>query len=70
MGFWNKAQRFVAELCGDPLNNPVIPLWAAGFLTWLMGGEPTAAGEAINETTALQQIAGEPKRNIIVFSCA
>lgn len=26
MGFWNKAQRFVAELRGDPLNNPVIPL--------------------------------------------
>lgn len=26
MGFWNKAQGFVAELRGDPLNNLVIPL--------------------------------------------
>ena len=55
MTFWNRVARGVAELRGDPLNNPVIPLSAAGFLTWLMGGEPTAAGEVINETTALQQ---------------
>lgn len=41
---------------GGSLNNPSVPLSAAGFLSWLMGGEPTASGEQITVNTALQQI--------------
>jgi HK97 family phage portal protein len=50
------------ELRGDPLNNPAVPLSAAGFLTWATSGEPTASGEQVTLSTALQQIT--------VYACA
>jgi HK97 family phage portal protein len=43
------------ELRSDPLNNPAVPLSTAGFLSWAMSGEPTAAGEQVTIHTALQQ---------------
>jgi HK97 family phage portal protein len=44
------------ELRGNSLNNPSVPLSAAGFLAWAMGGEPTASGETVTLNTSLQQI--------------
>lgn len=38
------------------LNNPSVPLSAAGFLAWATGGEPTASGEQVTLNTALQQM--------------
>jgi HK97 family phage portal protein len=66
MGLSTALARFVADLrspdisslelrAGGSLNNPAVPLNAAGFLSF-MGGEPTASGEQINLTTAMQQI--------------
>ncbi|WP_433963654.1 phage portal protein [Tunturiibacter gelidiferens] len=43
------------ELRGDPLNNPAIPLSTSGFLAWASSGEPTASGEQVSISTALQQ---------------
>jgi HK97 family phage portal protein len=44
------------EKRGDPLNNPSIPLSAAGFLSWAFSGEPTASGEQVNVHTAMQDM--------------
>lgn len=45
------------ELRGNnSLNNPSVPLSAAGFLAWATGGEPTASGEQVTVHTAMQQI--------------
>jgi HK97 family phage portal protein len=41
---------------GGGLNNPSVPLSAAGFLSWALGSEPTASGEQITVHTAMQQI--------------
>jgi HK97 family phage portal protein len=38
------------------LDNPAVPLSAAGFLAWATGAEPTASGEQVTLHTALQQI--------------
>lgn len=43
------------------LNNPAVPLSAAGFLSWAFGGQPTAAGELVTAASAL--------RNVDVFAC-
>lgn len=43
------------------LNNPAVPLSAAGFLAWAFGGQPTAAGELVTAASALQ--------NVDVFAC-
>lgn len=42
------------ELRSDPLNNPGVPLSSPALWQWLTGGEPTAAGETVNEQNALQ----------------
>jgi HK97 family phage portal protein len=56
MGLRSAVSKFVTEMRGgNSLNNPAVPLNAAGFLAW-MGGEPTASGEQVNLNTALQQI--------------
>jgi HK97 family phage portal protein len=39
---------------GNPLDNPAVPLNSPAIWEWLVGGEPTASGELINESTALQ----------------
>lgn len=53
-------KREVAETRSNPLENPAIPLTSAYLLTTL-GGEPTAAGVAVSEQTAM---------NIaVVYSC-
>jgi HK97 family phage portal protein len=39
---------------GSPLDNPAVPLNSPAIWDWLIGGEPTASGELINERTALQ----------------
>jgi HK97 family phage portal protein len=44
------------ELRGNSLNNPSVPLSAAGFLAWAASAEPTASGEQVTLNTALQQI--------------
>jgi HK97 family phage portal protein len=43
------------ELRSSSLNNPSVPLSAAGFLAWATGSEPTASGEQVTVNTALQQ---------------
>src|ERR1700722_16915199 len=50
------ARAFGLELRGNSLENPSVPLSAAGFLAWVMGGEPKASGEQVTVTPALQQI--------------
>ena len=55
MGLGSAVRKFVGELRADPLNNPAVPLSAAGWISWIFGGEPTASGEIVNELTALQQ---------------
>lgn len=40
----------------NSLNNPSVPLSAAGFLAWATGSEPTASGEQVTINTALQQM--------------
>jgi HK97 family phage portal protein len=42
------------ELRNNPLENPGTPLSSPAAWQWLMGGEPTAAGEQVNEQNALQ----------------
>jgi HK97 family phage portal protein len=42
------------ELRGDSLENPAVPLSSPANWQWLMGGEPTASGEMVNENNALQ----------------
>lgn len=49
------------ELRATSLDNPTVPLSAAGFLAWASGAEPTASGEQINLNTALQEMT--------VYSC-
>ncbi|MGC2656931.1 MAG: phage portal protein [Bryobacteraceae bacterium] len=71
MAFWNRLSRVFRELrSSDPLNNPAIPLSSAGFLAWLANGEPTAAGEIVNETTALQQNSVYSCVRVIAGDCA
>ena len=50
-------KNFATELrsSGDPLGNPAIPLSSSGFWAWAIGGEPTASGESVSISTALQQ---------------
>lgn len=43
-----------AELRSDPLESPSTALSSPALWQWLTGGEPTAAGETINENNALQ----------------
>jgi len=43
-----------AEYRANPLENPAVPLSSPAVWEWLMGGEPTASGESVNETNALQ----------------
>jgi HK97 family phage portal protein len=40
----------------DSLNNPAVPLSAAGFFAWAFGGEPTAAGELVTAESAFKQV--------------
>lgn len=40
----------------DSLNNPAVPLTAAGFFAWAFGGEPTAAGELVTIESAFKQV--------------
>ena len=71
MKFWNRLSNAFRELrSSDPLNNPAIPLSAAGFLAWLANGEPTAAGEIVNEQTALQQNSVYACVRVIAGDCA
>ncbi len=43
-----------SEERSNPLNDPAVPLSSPAIWQWLTGGEPTAAGELVNEQTALQ----------------
>lgn len=52
------------------LNNPSVPLSAAGFLAWATGGEPTASGEQITVHTAMQQITVQACLRILSSSVA
>jgi HK97 family phage portal protein len=54
MGLLQRIQRSFGELRGNPLDNPSMSLTSPGIWAWLTGGEPTAAGELVNETNALQ----------------
>ena len=67
MAFGQALKKFVAELRNPgmtslelrgagSLNNPSVPLTAAGFLAWATASEPTASGEQVTLNTALQQI--------------
>jgi HK97 family phage portal protein len=38
----------------SPIDNPGVPLNSPAVWDWFMGGEPTAAGEQVNEANALQ----------------
>jgi HK97 family phage portal protein len=38
----------------SPIDNPNVPLNSPAVWDWFMGGEPTAAGEQVNEANALQ----------------
>jgi HK97 family phage portal protein len=38
----------------DGLNNPAVPLSAAGFFAWAFGGEPTSAGELVTAESAFK----------------
>lgn len=40
----------------DSLNNPAVPLSAAGFFAWAFGGEPTSAGELVTAQSAFKQV--------------
>jgi HK97 family phage portal protein len=43
----------LSELRSNPLENPAVPLGSPANWQWLTGGEPTAAGETVNENNAL-----------------
>jgi HK97 family phage portal protein len=70
MGLGSAVRNFVKELRADPLNNPAVPLSAAGWISWIFGGEPTASGEVINELTALQEITVYACTRVIAESVA
>ncbi len=62
MGIFNYFSR-KQEQRANPVENPAIPLAASlnSMFGWLLGSNPTAAGELVNEVTALQ--------HITVYSC-
>jgi len=65
LGFRSALKQFVSgeqRSSGDPLGNPAIPLSSIGFWAWATGGEPTASGESVTVSTALQQTT--------VYACA
>jgi HK97 family phage portal protein len=52
--FYDDPISLFGERRGNPLENPAVPLNSPANWQWLTGGEPTAAGETINENNALQ----------------
>jgi len=54
MGLMTRFRAAVEAARRDSLENPAIPLSAAGILSAWLGGEPTASGEQVNLGTATQ----------------